>query len=238
MIAPVKSTRITNSHGTPGWGKFGKHTGIDYGIPTGTPVYAPGAGTIRAAWFGSSGGNMLEIAIGSYWHRFLHLDRCVKRTGSVKEGELIAYSGATGAVTGPHLHWDVRKSGTAWDASYNNYINPLSLITKQGEDMPTTATDVKHIYQYGPLGRAADASGLKHYTGKTATFIINDHRASAEGKRRAAAIAKAQADAKLVPGLKAEIERLKSQPGTGDPADAVDAGKWRQLINMLPFVKK
>jgi len=172
MIAPVKSTRITNQHGTPGWGKFGKHCGIDYGVPVGTPVYAPGAGTIRAAYFGTSGGNMLEIEIGAHWHRFLHLDRYVRKTGAVKEGELIGYSGATGNVTGPHLHWDVRKAGTTWDADYNNYLDPLSLITSKGEAMPTQAEAKKYWKTW--TGQDMTESQAIYYSTKPWLILAED----------------------------------------------------------------
>lgn len=130
--------------GVPGWGKFGKHAGIDWPVATGTRVYAPAAGTIRSAITASDGTKVLEIAIGNYWHRFLHLESFVKTAGTVSDGELIGFSGATGPVTGPHLHWDVRKAGTTWDAAYSNYIDPFSLITEEGED-EVKATDEQII---------------------------------------------------------------------------------------------
>lgn len=153
---------ITNEHGNAGWGFFGKHAGIDYGVAVGTPVYAPDNGTIRYAVGSSDGGNMLEIAIGSYWHRFLHLQRFVRTSGTVKKGELIAYSGATGNVTGPHLHWDVRKAGTAWNDKYSNYVNPLSLI-KEDNVAKITKTTLNQLAQ-GMGGRNAPDDVVKHWT--------------------------------------------------------------------------
>jgi uncharacterized protein YggE len=54
------------------------------------------------------------------------------------------------------------------------------------------SNDLNHIYQYGPLGRARSAGeGEDVYLGKTAAFVIADHRNSAEGKARAKAVADA-----------------------------------------------
>lgn len=194
MQSPLKgSPKITNQHGTPGWGYFGKHAGVDYGVPVGTPVYAPAAGTIRYAVGTPDGGNILEIAIGGHWHRFLHLQRFVRTSGTVKEDEVIAYSGNTGNVTGAHLHWDVRKAGTTWNAAYSNYVNPLSLITTkpsapaQGGTMLTL--NRARILAYGILGRQnalsgkADADLKKNHVGKKTTEqAVDEFYTSKEGK--------------------------------------------------------
>lgn len=122
------SPRITSRHGSPSSGsKFGKHMGIDWGVPVGTPVYAPASGKVRTRTDGPSGGRMLEIDAAGKWRRFLHLnDRYVNAGQSIAEGQLIARTGNTGRSTGPHLHYDVRKPNTTWDASFSNYIDPLT----------------------------------------------------------------------------------------------------------------
>jgi hypothetical protein len=141
MIAPIKNNpRITLGFGVSGWGHFGKHAGIDYGVPVGTPVYAPGAGRVRFAAFTPGGGNLIELDTGTYWHRFLHLDKIKVTEGQyVAEGQLIGLSGATGDVTGPHTHWDVRKANTEWSDAWANYINPLSLIKEDDMNKFTPA---------------------------------------------------------------------------------------------------
>lgn len=166
--------------GVVGWGYFNKHLGIDYPVGVGTPVYAPASGTIRSATRGSDGTTVLEIAIGNYWHRFLHVSQFVRTSGTVQEGELIAYSGKEGPVTGPHLHWDVRIAGTAWNNSFSNYVNPLTLINTQGGEM-ANRDQVNNLYK-GILFREGDAGGLDHYTGKDANFIANDMLNSQERK--------------------------------------------------------
>lgn len=149
------SPRISNAHGNPGWGTFGKHTGIDYAVPVGTPIYAPGNGVVNAKFETSgkgSGGKQLQIRIGNYDHRFLHLNSFEVNNGQkVSEGQLIGYSGATGDVTGPHLHWDVRIAGTTWNSSYNNYINPLALLTEppKGDTSMGVPDQDNYYWRYG-----------------------------------------------------------------------------------------
>lgn len=130
MQLPIKNPpKPSLGFGVLGWGFFGRHAGIDYPVAKGTSVYAPGDGVVRSAIWTSGGGNLIEIEIDKYLHRFLHLDSMnVKAGQSVKEGKLIGHSGATGDVTGAHLHWDVRKKNTAWNEAYSDYIDPLKLL--------------------------------------------------------------------------------------------------------------
>lgn len=129
------SPKVTNKFKTPGWGSLGAHLGIDYGVPVGTPVYAPVGGTINLRQTTSgkgSGGKQLQLAgDDGKWHRFLHLsEQLVSQGQRVAEGQLIGRSGATGDVTGPHLHWDVRAANTTWNASLNNYVDPEAWIAQ------------------------------------------------------------------------------------------------------------
>lgn len=127
--------RITTKYMEPGTGSLGKHLGIDYGVPVGTPVFAPVSGVVRELKNTSgpgSGGRSIELAgDDGKWHRFLHLSEQMVSVGQrVTEGQQIARSGATGDVTGPHLHWDVRKANTAWNASLANYFDPEGLFNQ------------------------------------------------------------------------------------------------------------
>jgi murein DD-endopeptidase MepM/ murein hydrolase activator NlpD len=126
------SPRITNTHGNPGWGRFNKHLGYDYGVGIGTHVYAPESGKIVSASSGGSGGRILELVSsdGKRHHRFLHLsNNAIVRVGqTVSRGQWIARSGNTGYTTGAHLHHDVRKAGTTWSASFANYYDWHKLV--------------------------------------------------------------------------------------------------------------
>ena len=129
-----------------------------------------------------------------------------------------------------HIHVSVG-DGRADGQALGNY-DSTTKWNIGGSDM-ADASDVKHIYKYGPLRRTADAGGLKHYTGMKPDFIINDHRNSAEGKQRAAELAKWKADSAEVPKLKAEIADLKAQ--LGKPVDEEGAVRsfFEKLIGLV-----
>jgi Peptidase family M23 len=88
------------------------HSGIDIAVPAGTPVLAPADGIVILASDHAFilEGNLLMIDHGMGLNSALmHLSRIVVTTGqSVKRGQIVAYSGATGRVTGAHLHWSLR----------------------------------------------------------------------------------------------------------------------------------
>lgn len=122
---------ITSRHGQPtNMGYYGKHLGVDYSVAVGTSVYAPSSGKIIKSAFSSNAGNYYEIDDGKYYHRIMHMSTRPLAVGArITQGQIIGKSGNTGKTTGPHVHWDVRKRGTAWDASYSNYYDPLKLLT-------------------------------------------------------------------------------------------------------------
>lgn len=228
MRRPVNAPyTVTSLHGEPvgNLAKFGKHTGYDYAVPLNRPVYSPVTGKVTFAGWSSTGGNMITILDGQFYHRLMHNNSVLVRVGDqVTEGQQIAKAGTTGLSTGVHVHWDICKKATA--TAFSDFVDSdvlLKASTKpsapaQGGDM-ADANDVKAIYQYGPLGRTADPGGLKNYTGKKTDLILKEHAGSAEAKAKAAQLAKYKADAALVPGLKAEIAKLKASQGTGSNAD-------------------
>jgi hypothetical protein len=86
------------------------HRGIDYGCPTGTPVVATTAGTVvhaaRGGGYGSAFGIHVVIRSGNIWHLYGHLSAELVSVGQhVNAGQQIGRSGATGNVTGAHLHY-------------------------------------------------------------------------------------------------------------------------------------
>ena len=92
------------------------HSGIDIAAPTGTPVKAAEGGRVVTSNFNRGGyGNLIiiqhESDLATYYG---HLHRRYKEQGDmVKKGEVIGEVGATGTATGPHLHFEVRRGGTA-----------------------------------------------------------------------------------------------------------------------------
>ena len=123
---PVKSKRLTGIFGSQrilnGIPK-NAHNGVDYGVPTGTNVYAMTDGVVRlvADNFYYSG-NFVLLDHGQGLNSFyLHLSKSnVKEGQMVKKGEKIGEVGSTGRSTGPHLHW-----GVQW---FRKRVDPLSLL--------------------------------------------------------------------------------------------------------------
>ena len=99
------------------------HNGIDYAAPTGTPVSCVADGRVTMARWNGGYGRMVEVTHGGgLATRYGHLSRFgkgVKKGTHVEQGQIIGYVGSTGLSTGPHLHYEVRKSGTP--------TNPLRL---------------------------------------------------------------------------------------------------------------
>ena len=97
------------------------HRGVDYAGGTGSPVIAPASGYIRLVGHVSQGfllhGNTIGLDHGQgVASIFLHLSEIYVKEGDfVKAGQVIGAVGATGAVTGPHLHWGLYVNGEAID---------------------------------------------------------------------------------------------------------------------------
>ncbi|MFA6467882.1 MAG: M23 family metallopeptidase [Bacteroidota bacterium] len=116
-IKPMVGTYSYHGFGLrrdPFIGILKRHEGVDIHNDIGTPVYATGDGIIEFSGVTGSGyGTAVEINHGyGYKTWYAHLSKCVARSGQrVKRGALIAYSGNTGRSTGPHLHYEVIRSG-------------------------------------------------------------------------------------------------------------------------------
>jgi murein DD-endopeptidase MepM/ murein hydrolase activator NlpD len=102
------------------------HEGVDFEVPVGTPVLATAAGSVALA--GPEGGYGLEVVVahgGGFRTLYAHLSKVTVAPGAkVKKGDVIAYSGKSGLVSSPHLHYEVVKNGKRVDPK--NYIGPVS----------------------------------------------------------------------------------------------------------------
>lgn len=145
--------RITSTHGQPtGMGHFKKHLGIDRSVVN-QPFYAPANGRIITTGFSASLGNFIEAEILGYHWRFAHLSRIDVKSGTFAEGRQLGVTGNSGITTGPHLHYDARKLGTVWNASFNNYVDPDKVIaqaieaSKPKPKMPPVGSRIQLIPQ-------------------------------------------------------------------------------------------
>lgn len=95
-------------------GKVERHSGIDLAAPSGTPIYATGAGIVTKSSWGTGYGNYVEIDHqNGYLTRYAHASKLHAKIGeTITAGQHIADVGCTGRCTGPHLHFEVVKSGT------------------------------------------------------------------------------------------------------------------------------
>ena len=110
MALPIKNGKITTPFGKVGkhW-STGKHTGVDFAVPIGTPVLAVADGKITKANWGRSYGKQVVQAVGGGFVIYAHLNNVrVKPGRRVKRGDIIGESGNTGNSTGPHLHFELR----------------------------------------------------------------------------------------------------------------------------------
>jgi murein DD-endopeptidase MepM/ murein hydrolase activator NlpD len=119
---PVASKRMTAGYGdrrtyrySNGKSELAVHYGIDYGVPTGTPVFAAGDGLVVLAESRiSTGWSVIIEHLPGVYSLYYHLDALTCSAGeSVRAGTLIGRSGMTGLATGPHLHLEWRVNGEA-----------------------------------------------------------------------------------------------------------------------------
>ena len=114
---PTDSKRITSGFGdrrvfvyTDKQTSTSLHYGIDYGVPTGTPVHACAEGKVVLAENRiSTGWSVVIEHLPGLYSLYYHMDSLDVHEGQyVKQGERLGLSGATGLATGPHLHWEIR----------------------------------------------------------------------------------------------------------------------------------
>jgi murein DD-endopeptidase MepM/ murein hydrolase activator NlpD len=134
MRTPIDGARLTSgfgmrTHPTLGYTKM--HRGVDFGAPTGTPIYAAGDGVIEKIGPNSSYGNYIRIRHNSeYSTAYAHMNGFAKgleQGDRVRQGDIIGYVGTTGRSTGPHLHYEVLIAG--------EQVNPLDIKLPAGEKL-------------------------------------------------------------------------------------------------------
>lgn len=113
FVLPVTQHGLSATFGQAGVNWMSVHTGIDFPVSYGTPVMSATDGTIRTQWNSAYGNMAIVTAPDGTETWYCHLSSTKIRSGEVKAGERIAYSGNSGNSTGPHLHFEVRPGGGA-----------------------------------------------------------------------------------------------------------------------------
>jgi murein DD-endopeptidase MepM/ murein hydrolase activator NlpD len=122
LKTPLDGAHITSSFGMrlhPLLGYTRLHPGIDFGAPTGTPVYAAGDGVVEEARWAGGYGHWLKLKHAQGWETgYGHLSAYasgIKPGVHVRQGQVVAYVGSTGLSTGPHLHYELIRGGAKID---------------------------------------------------------------------------------------------------------------------------
>ncbi|MFC7866764.1 M23 family metallopeptidase [Streptomyces murinus] len=130
FVAPIAHSYVSTGYKASSslWSS-GSHTGIDFHAMTGTSVHAVGVGTVVSTGWGGAYGNqiVLRMADGMYT-QYGHLSSIGVTVGQqVTAGQQIGLSGATGNVTGPHLHFEARTG-----PDYGSDVDPLAYLRGHG----------------------------------------------------------------------------------------------------------
>jgi murein DD-endopeptidase MepM/ murein hydrolase activator NlpD len=127
---PVEGATIGTAYKTAGsmWSS-GYHTGVDFVVPTGTTIKAVAAGTVvSAGWDGAYGNEVVIRHADGQYSQYAHMSQLSVSTGqSVTEGQQLGLSGATGNVTGPHLHFEIRTT-----PDYGSDVDPVAYLRSHG----------------------------------------------------------------------------------------------------------
>lgn len=132
-----------------------RHQGQDIGAPSGTPIVAMRAGALTFGNQGDSGAGLwaqVSQTLGATSQFYGHMSDQVGAARQVSEGELIGHVGSTGYSSGPHLHFETRAGGVAYDpatalrsASPGSGGGPTAANQQSGIDLPNLPNPVEVI---------------------------------------------------------------------------------------------
>lgn len=128
-MTPVKHYQLSAGYMKNGAHWAHKHSGQDFAVSIGTDVHAVHGGTVvTAGWGGAYGNNIVIRHADNTYSQYGHLSKIQVRVGEhVNTGEQIALSGNTGNSTGPHLHFEIRKT-----PYYGSSVSPLPFLRAEG----------------------------------------------------------------------------------------------------------
>ncbi|SEE88295.1 M23 family metallopeptidase [Streptomyces sp. Ag109_O5-10] len=131
--APTVGYRLSARYAAKGRLWKHRHTGQDFAVDTGTPVYAVGPGSVVAATCGDAFGNQVVLHHpDGYYTQYAHLSVInVRRGQHVSTGQRIGAAGSTGNAEGPHLHFEVRTT-----RHLGSEVPPLPWLRQHGVSVP------------------------------------------------------------------------------------------------------
>ncbi|HYG68967.1 MAG TPA: M23 family metallopeptidase [Anaeromyxobacteraceae bacterium] len=156
LKSPLKYAHVTSKFGGrrhPVLGYYKQHQGVDYGAPTGTPVWAVGDAQVKVAgWHGACGKTVILRHRNGLESIYCHLSKVAVSSGKpVSQKQVVGYVGTTGRSTGPHLHFAVKKNGS--------YVNPLSLKVPRAAPIPAK-WKADFVEKIAPLRTKLDAEAV------------------------------------------------------------------------------
>ncbi|WP_377270902.1 M23 family metallopeptidase [Peterkaempfera sp. SMS 1(5)a] len=129
FVLPVTERGLSATFGMAGTHWAALHTGIDFPVSWGTSVHSATDGTVRTQWNSAYGYMAIVTASDGSETWYCHLSSYKIRSGKVKAGDTIAYSGSSGNSTGPHLHFEVHPGGEGTPA-----VDPIPWLLSHGLD--------------------------------------------------------------------------------------------------------
>ena len=127
MMWPSYTKYLTSPFGPrnhPISGQYKNHDGVDIGASYGSDIWAAAAGTVILAGRNGGYGNCVIVNHGNgYTTVYGHMDSIAVSAGqSVAMGQVLGYVGSTGNSTGPHLHFEIRSSATAYPIDPQSFL--------------------------------------------------------------------------------------------------------------------
>lgn len=131
------SSRFTNARFHPVLNRWRAHRGVDYAADTGTPIMATADGVVQHRGpLGGLGNAVVVRHANGFVTRYGHMSRFASGVGvgtRIKQGETIGYVGMTGLANGPHLHYEMIRSGS--------HVDPLAVEMPAGDPVPADDLD-------------------------------------------------------------------------------------------------
>ena len=166
LKTPVAGSKITSGFGMrmhPLLGYTKMHTGVDFGVPYGTPIRSAGSGVVEVAGRHGAYGVTVEIKHNSQFETlYAHMSKLadgVHEGSKVNQGQIIGYVGATGRATGPHLHYEVRVAGRPINPQLVKATGSKQLAGKELQNYKLYKQRVLAMMQFAPSATQVAQAG-------------------------------------------------------------------------------